>query len=149
MLNVFLPNFFAWSDQDQAKKLGRLEDSSKFAKKKELDTDLLSLLLPTSLTTLFELDRFEQKDGAIHFYLSEKNIPPARFEGQSLQSKGFFDEATLRDFPLRGKPCFLHLKRRKWLNTETGKIVFNEWHEVAEGTRLTVEFAAFLKGFNW
>jgi len=113
-----------------------------------LDKDLLSLLLPASLMALFELDRFEQKDEAIHFYLSEKNIPPARFQGQQLLSKGFFDEATLRDFPLRGKPCFLHLKRRKWLHAETGKIVFNEWHEVAEGTRLTVEFAAFLKGYH-
>lgn len=116
--------------------------------KKELDKDLLSVLLPASLTALFELDRFEQKDGAIHFYLSEKNTPPTKFAGQSLLSKGFFDEATLRDFPLRGKPSFLHLKRRKWLNTETEKIVFNEWHEVAEGTRLTVEFAAFLKGYH-
>ena len=67
-----------------------------------MDKELLSLLLPPSLTVLFELDRFEQKDGTVHFYLSEKNIPPLKFEGQSLQSKGFFDEATLRDFPLRG-----------------------------------------------
>jgi hypothetical protein len=113
-----------------------------------LEKDLLSLLLPSSLTALFELDRFEEKDGAIHFYLSEKNSIPVKFTGQQLLSKGFFDEATLGDFPLRGKPCFLHLKRRKWLNTENGKIVFNEWHEVAEGTRLTVEFAAFLKGYH-
>ncbi len=113
-----------------------------------MDKDLLSLLLPPSLTALFELDRFEQKEGAIHFYLSEKNIQPVRFQDQPLLSKGFFDEATLRDFPLRGKPCYLHLKRRKWLDPGTGKIVFNEWHEVAEGTRLTVEFAAFLKGYH-
>ena len=113
-----------------------------------MDNALLSLLLPSSLTALFELDRFEEKDGAIHFYLSEKNLPPAKFAGQPLLSKGFFDEATLRDFPLRGKPCYLHLKRRRWLNTESGKTVFNDWHDVAEGTRLTVEFAAFLKGYH-
>ncbi len=40
------------------------------------------------------------------------------------------------------------LKAQEWLHTETGKIIFNEWHEVAEGTRLTVEFAAFLKGYH-
>lgn len=113
-----------------------------------MDKELLSLLLPTSLTELFEVERYEKKDDSFHFYLAEKNIIPQKHAGERLQSKGFFDEATLRDFPLRGKPCFLHLKRRKWLNLDTGKVVFNDWHQVAEGTRLTVEFAAFLKGFD-
>jgi hypothetical protein len=97
---------------------------------------------------MFEVDKVEKKEDSYHFYLSEKNIHPKEYEGQRLESKGFFDEATLRDFPLRGKPSYLHLKRRRWVNLDTGKIVFHEWHQVAQGTRLTVEFAAFLKGFN-
>jgi len=113
-----------------------------------LEKDLLSLLLPSGLTELFEVDTLEKKDDSFHFYLSEKNIHPAEFANQRLESKGFFDEAILRDFPLRGKACFLHLRRRKWLNLNTGQIVFNEWRQVAKGTRLTVEFAAFLKGIN-
>ena len=105
-------------------------------------------MLPPGLLEMFDVDKVETKEDSYHFYLSEKNIHPKEYAGQRLESKGFFDEATLRDFPLRGKPCFLHLKRRKWLNHDTGKTVYHQWHHVAEGTRLTVEFAAFLKGFN-
>ena len=52
---------------------------------------------------------------------------------------------TLQDFPIRGHKVFLHVKRRRWLNTTTGKVVHREWNEVAEGTRMTSEFSAFLK----
>lgn len=112
-----------------------------------MEKELLSLLLPSGLTELFEVDQVEKKNNEIHLYLSQKNIPPTSYTSPLL-SKGFFDEITLRDFPLRGKPCFIHLKRRKWLDQASGKIVFHEWEQVAEGTRLTAEFAAFLKGFN-
>jgi hypothetical protein len=110
-----------------------------------LEKELLSLLLPQGLLEMFDVDRVETRSEEVHFYLSQKNELPVK-GGQRLLSKGFFDEETLRDFPLRGKACFLHLKRRKWLDVETGKIVFHEWSQVAEGTRLTTEFAAFLKG---
>jgi len=53
------------------------------------------------------------------------------------QSKGFFDEETVRDFPLRGKACYFKIKRRKWLNEDTGKIVYRNWGLVANGTRMT------------
>ncbi|MCP9755691.1 transposase, partial [Lacihabitans sp. CCS-44] len=56
------------------------------------------------------------------------------------------EEETVRDFPLRGKACFLKIKRRKWLNHDSGKIVYRNWNLVASGTRMTSEFAAFLKG---
>ncbi|MCP9769623.1 transposase, partial [Lacihabitans sp. LS3-19] len=71
---------------------------------------------------------------------------PSEYEGDKLESKGFFDEETVRDFPLRGKPCFLKIKRRKWLNHNSGKIVYRNWEIVANGTRMTTEFATFLKG---
>jgi hypothetical protein len=113
-----------------------------------LDQELLSLLLPAGLTELFELDRVEKSSEAYHLYLSQRNIRPSGTDGHRLESKGFFDEITIRDFPLRGKACFLHLKRRKWWDHDTGQTVFSTWDAVAEGTRLTAEFAAFLKGIN-
>jgi hypothetical protein len=48
----------------------------------------------------------------------------------------FFDEIEVQDFPLRGKPCILNLKRRKWLNETTGKIVFRDWKLVAKGAKM-------------
>ena len=38
-----------------------------------------------------------------------------------------------------------HVKRRRWVETETGKSVSKRWDIVAEGTRFSKEFAAFLK----
>jgi hypothetical protein len=110
-----------------------------------LDSTLLSIILPEGLSNYFELDKIETIADSYYIYLSEKNIPPKEFTGERLQSKGFFDEISVRDFPLRGKPCFLKLKRRRWLNVETGKIVIRDWNLVAEGTKMTQEFAFFFE----
>ena len=111
-----------------------------------MEKELLSLLLPAGLTELFEVEKIERKEEQIHIYLAQKNLPPPGYSIDQLLSKGFFDEITVRDFPLRGKACFLHLKRRKWMHKDTGTTVFHNWTQVAEGTRMTTELAAFLKG---
>lgn len=110
-----------------------------------MDTTLLSLILPEGLSDYFEFDKVETVNGSYYIYLIEKNIHPEEFAGDHLLSKGFFDEVSVRDFPLRGKPCYLKLKRRKWLNTGTGKIVSRDWDVVAEGTKMTQEFAFFFE----
>jgi hypothetical protein len=110
-----------------------------------LDTTLLSLILPEGLSDYFEFDKVETVAGSTYIYLIEKNIHPKEFADDKLLSKGFFEEASVRDFPLRGKPCFLKLKRRKWLNANTGHIVFRDWNLVAEGTQMTKEFAFFFE----
>lgn len=113
-----------------------------------MEKELLSLLLPEGLTDLFDIDRVERKEGQVHLYLVQKNQPPSPHQSGNVLSKGFFDEITVRDFPLRGKACFLHLKRRKWIDKVTGTVIFHDWTQVAEGTRMTTELAAFLKGFD-
>lgn len=110
-----------------------------------MDTSLLSLILPQGLSDYFEFDKVETINDSSYIYLVEKNIHPREFAGENLLSKGFFEEISIRDFPLRGKPCFLKLKRRKWLNTSTGKIVSRDWDVVAEGTKMTQEFAFFFE----
>lgn len=111
-----------------------------------METALLQFILPEELLEYFELTDAQKNSDSYTFYLSEKNIQPKEYIGQKLQSKGYFDEETVRDFPLRGKACFLKIKRRKWLNETTGKIVYRNWELVANGTRMTKEFATFLKG---
>lgn len=127
---------------------GSLQRASFGSKYSILEKELLSLLLPSGLVELFELDKVDLLSDGYHLHLSQKNIPPKGLEGHKLESKGFFESVTIRDFPLRGKACFLHLRRRKWLDHDTGKIIFHEWDEVAKGTRMTKEFAAFLKGIG-
>jgi len=113
-----------------------------------LETELLKLLLPSDLVDQFELIRIEPLADGYHLFLDQRNQPPSEYCGNKLESKGFLDQAVLRDFPLRGKACFLHLRRRKWYDHTTGSTVYSSWDSVAEGTRLTAEFAAFLKEFN-
>ena len=110
-----------------------------------MDSTLLSIILPEGLSYYFELDKVETITDSYYIYLKERNIPPIEFSGQRLRSKGFFDEISVRDFPLRGKPCYLKLKRRRWLNVDTGKIVIRDWNMVAEGTKMTQEFAFFFE----
>ncbi len=130
---------------DQAKKLGSWEVYLFLFNIIILDTSILSFILPEGLTEYFELDKFELSEGSYHIYLLEKNIHPEEYSGEKLISKGFFDEITVRDFPLRGKPCFLKVKRRKWQNLNTKKIVFRDWNLVADGTKMTTEFAFFFE----
>jgi len=112
------------------------------------ELDLLQLFLPEELAIYFELTKVELADNKYIIYLSEKNEIPDIYKDNKLLSKGFFEEITIQDYPLRGKACFLKVKRRRWHNVDTGEIVFRNWNIVAKGTRLTSDFATFLKGIN-
>jgi len=79
----------------------------------------------------------------ICFYLEEKNVIPEEYRCDKLISKGFFDEITVQDFPLRGKAVYLHIRQRLWLDQTTGAVVFRDWNMVAQGTRMTTEFVSF------
>ena len=112
-------------------------------------TDFLKLVLPEGLFEYFELTSHRQekelKGDTLHLYLQEINSTPVEYSSDKLISKGFFDEVTIQDFPIRGQKVFLHIKRRRWLNESTNKVVFRNWDVIAQGTRITKEFAAFLK----
>ncbi len=109
---------------------------------------LMSLILPSGLEEYFELTNHKKDGDTLHFYLKELNLIPPEYSSNKLLSNGFFDEVTIQDFPIRGQRVFLHLTRRRWLNKDTGKVVFRNWQVVAKGTRITKEFAAFLKEFR-
>ncbi len=107
--------------------------------------DLLKLLLPEIIVEYFELTSYKKEEEILHLYLKEINSIPKEHRQSKLSSKGFFDEITVQDFPIRGHQVYLHITRRRWLNEDTGKVVFRDWNLVADGTRVTQEFASFLK----
>ena len=109
------------------------------------EKDFLGLLLPKGLLDYFILSRYTETEQEINLYLDEKNLVPEEYQNDKLLSKGFFDEIAIQDFPLRGRAVFLHIHRRRWLNQTTGQTVFRDWDMVAKGTRMTKEFASFLK----
>ena len=109
------------------------------------DAELLKLFLPELLIEYFEIVKFEEENKILHIYFKKKNTKPKEVSSLLLQSKGFVPEITVDDFPLRGKTVKLHIKRRRWTDTKTGNIIQRDWNLIAKGTRMTQDFAEFLK----
>lgn len=112
------------------------------------DKTFLDLILPQGILEYFLLTDFTSSTSEVCLYLEEKNVIPEEYSSDKVLSKGFFDEITVQDFPLRGKAVYLHIRRRRWLNQTTGAVVFRDWNMVAQGTRMTTEFASFLKAIS-
>ena len=107
--------------------------------------DLLSYLLPLGTLDYFDLVQVLKDKEGLLLFLEEKNDLPAEHKGRKLHSKGFQPEIRIQDFPIREHKVILSIKRRRWEDPDTGEIVSRNWDLVMKGTRLTREFAAFLK----
>ena len=101
--------------------------------------------MPAGILNYFELTAFEQKGERLTLHLEEKNELPAPYRGQPFHSKGFLPPVLIEDFPIRGNKVLLRIKRRRWEHTQTGEIITRDWKLVEKGTKMTAEFAAFLK----
>lgn len=106
---------------------------------------LIKLLLPPEMFQYFEITELQSTDREVHVFLDEQNVVPQEYTKDQLVTKGFHKSATIQDFPLRDKAMFLHVRRRRWMEISTGKMISRNWNAVANGTRLTKEFATFLK----
>ena len=109
---------------------------------------LAKVILPSDMTEYFDLIkvRTDEYGGEqrLHIYLDEKELAP---EGRpDLSPNGFYDESCINDFPVREYRTVLHVRRRRWKDAD-GKSVPKDWQLVANGTRYSKEFAAFLKEF--
>ena len=113
-----------------------------------MDKTAWELILPLGMLEYFEVTSVDKLSDHYSIHLVEKPLQPGEFSGQHLESNGFFDEVTVKDFPLRGKACYLHIKRRRWVNKDLSKTVSRDWKLIANGTRLTQEFADFLKALH-
>jgi len=109
--------------------------------------DFLRMVLPEAICDYFELTSYKKDSEreVIDLFLQEIGNIPTEYANARLTSKGFFNEVTIQDFPIRGHKVFLHIKRRRWLNEDTGQVVYRNWDVIAKGTRITQGFAAFLK----
>jgi len=106
---------------------------------------LVRFLLPESILDYFELSKIVEGLTGLHIYLEEKNLSPSEYKDQKLESKGFLPEIYIQDFPIRNQKVTLCIKRRRWEVKETGEIATRDWNIVQQGTRMTKEFADFLK----
>ena len=118
-------------------------------KKKELSNPyeaLISVLLPEGILDYFDIVNLISDKSGLSIYLDEKNVAPVGYKAEDIESKGFLAEIRVQDFPIRGKKAFLCIRRRRWEVRSTNEIISRDWKLVQSGTRMTKEFAAFLKG---
>lgn len=113
-----------------------------------MNEEVIKLFFPEELLEMFEIVSFKKSEDEYVFFLDEKLNHPEGYSREELESKGFYDEVTVSDFPLRGKPRKYKIRRRKWLVKQKGKIISKKYKIYASGTRKTEEFAAFLKGLD-
>jgi hypothetical protein len=106
---------------------------------------LAQLILPSEILTNFEVVRVEEEASLIRIYLDE-SVKAEYKENPEIESKGFCEAVTIRDFPIRDKGVDLIARRRKWYDKQNNRYFSDSYELKAEGTRYSKEFAAFLKG---
>lgn len=108
---------------------------------------LLRAILPDVLIDNFDLNSFEKTDTRFDIWLDEKQVQLREDKyNKSVIAYGFGDYHTIQDYPIRGRATYLHVRKRKWLDKDSGEIFSYSW-DISEfdGTRLNAEFVAFLK----
>ena len=110
-----------------------------------METNGYRLLLPEGTLDYFNISDVKESNTEIVIYLEEKNEVPQEYSGSKIESKGFYDPIVVQDFPIRGKKVFLNIRRRRWILKDNGCYISRNWKLVAQGSRMTHEFASFLK----
>lgn len=107
---------------------------------------LAELVLPGELLRYFSIVKIETSPTLFRFYLDEK-MEKDLSDDINFESKGFMDSVEVTDFPIRDHKVILVLRRRRWLDTRTGKSFSLPLsiEITASGTRYSKEFGAFLK----
>ena len=105
-----------------------------------------NLLAHFAIVELKELGDVLSKELFYEISLEENNEIPKQYKSSDYESKGFYTEVTIQDFPIRGKAVYLKIKRRRWRHKNNPKeIIRNDYSFIAEGSKLTKELADFLK----
>ena len=108
-------------------------------------------MLPKGLDIFFDLDDYEKTQNKFRLVLKEKGtIPrnlPRKYNGKKIIDTTL-NNITIDDFPIRGRKGEIVLKRRSWKFEGIDQWFKQDIKLCAEGTKLEVEFADFLKGLN-
>ena len=106
-----------------------------------METNGYRLLLPEGTLDYFIIADVKESSTDIVIFLEEKNEVPSEYSNMKVESKGFYDPVVVQDFPIRGKKLFLNIRRRRWIVKDDGRYVSRNWKLVAEGCRMTHDFA--------
>ena len=112
---------------------------------------MLTQLFPSELVEYFTITHFEVlfdealKQEYLVIEFEEKNELPEGYSASQYESKGFMESKRIQDFPLRGKPVFLKVRKRRWRHKETGEVIKRDFTFMADGSKFTLELSDFLK----
>ena len=108
---------------------------------------LLETLFPSVIVENFDIVSIQHypKEEETLIHLDEKKSIPVEFSSRRVVFNGFTSAKKIQDYPIRGNAVYLHVRRRKWLDTETNEILTKTYSIAFEGTQLTKEFVSFLK----
>jgi len=117
-------------------------------KTQSLITDLLSVFFPEEITLHFEIKSVDQKKEYIEIRFDElpELMPSTMSVDKEVVLDGFCNPLELQSFPLKGKPVYLKLYRRRWKYKGETKHFSNTYTFNPDGVKATKEFASFLKG---
>ena len=107
---------------------------------------LAEVVLPTEILKYFAIVGVDSTPTEIYIHLDEKENPEM-VKDAHVESKGFMEETNVTDFPIRDHKVILKVRRRRWLDTRSGKSFSLQINldVTAKGTRYSKEFGAFLK----
>jgi len=81
---------------------------------------LAEFVLPVDLLNYFSIVNIEHASSLLRIYLDEK-MEEELSDDIHFESKGFMDSVEITDFPIRDHKVILVLRRRRWIDTRTGK----------------------------
>lgn len=108
---------------------------------------VLKTIFPEVITANFEFTDYQESEGAMEYWLDEREYKSKEdYKKGSVHSHGFTEATTIQDFPIRGKTVYLHVRRRRFIDTADGSMFTYDYDLTKEGSKLTPDFVAFLKG---
>lgn len=108
--------------------------------------DPKTLLAPEEIIDKFDLINVKETSKTYELIFEEKKeLIPVSIQGEEVVMDGFCNPLSLLSFPIKGKPTYLVIKRRRWKPKGSVDHVSNEYYFNHPGVKATKEFAVFLK----
>ena len=117
-------------------------------RKKMSDRSMLWAFMPKSLEGLFDIVKVERNEKSIEVWLDERREKSGEDKyNKEIVGDGYTAYSRIQDHMMRGVPMFLYLRKCRWLDKSTGStFTYDIDYGEEDGTRMTAELAAFLKG---
>jgi hypothetical protein len=119
----------------------------KKGKMDKLLQSLVSTLLPEEISLHFELVSVIEHPDRIELRMEEyaELVPENMADSSHVVLDGFCNPVELLNYPLRDKPTYLKIYRRRWKASGSNEHYSNTYDLHPEGVKATHSFATFLK----